>query len=402
LSLPKGREQQSQSDLDKAVEGQRLTDAGGTGEATDDSDRVRPLLLEQHGCRVEGPWPVLTAPRLDAVTPFLVNELAGVCRLEDVGKHRVDVKVEFGAVYIAPANSRRRIECLSFRDFVGGVIDGSTEYFFIGDAPPQISRAVDSLCGRRCPSLSYTHVKLIFFSQEKQSRTIARAKWDPSSNAFRLTDFESVGLSFAWTVFAADAEKAEYKTTAFPFEVSLRAFNRFQHFSEHAALPIANDVIQLLTGLEHEVLSHGSKDDYISADLSPICDLNAASNDFRVESIWVEHYHQRRVSGGPLIVEAVDVLSIDGFDGKSFAGSRLGTVSGDGSDRREGNAPAKLSYFRAHRVQIHWKMRPLAISGIEEGLAPLADALDYVRTVLSAANTVERTSARGGAAPEAL
>lgn len=419
-------EQESRNDRQPAGEEgiHGLDEVGEEGGSVDqqrevvESETVAPLTVGYSGLATVLTSPVLAARHFRTLSGFFREQFLALWKLEDISKQRIQIRVEFGAGYACPSNSSRRLDEASFHELISKWNDESAQLYMLNDCPPCLSRAVDSSCnssdvhGNR----KYSVVKITFFSQERQSRTIARALWNGDLNAFELIDVEGIGVTFSWTLFSVDekqgcqgAVKVEppvdlRKHVAFPVEVSFRAFYRSKQTMEHSAAAIAKEVLLMLTEAEHNMLRHGSASQYDTLDLTAVCELDAASKDYRIESIYIEHVDQRKLRSG-LLVESSSSMLIEGFSHDTTRRSRgdvgPGTepISGDGSDRVE-RATSRLSFFKARTNMVHWKLDPDRSN--EDNLALLETCMDWVDVVLAKANNISATDSRGGAAPEAI
>ncbi|AAZ12175.1 uncharacterized protein TEOVI_000685100 [Trypanosoma equiperdum] len=399
--------------------------------------------------------PVLTAARFDTLYGYFFREFQHLLQLEDVRMHQVSINLSLGAVYCCLAREGSYITPLkyaTFSEFVQRMNEESMQLYFLKDAPICVSRAVDRECGALQSEAAFSLVKIYFFSNERQSRTVARAMWDAHENRFVLLDMENMGVTFTWTVFSVDETDIQNnrkkhqgegvsndsgipdgdsatetdkpmrkKTVAFPFELELRAYRRWKQHTEHPVAPIAEAILDKLSLAEHNLIQYGSTIGYENMDLSKVCDADAESEDFNVESIIVEHTSRVKPRGTDLTVDSTSSLWIENFAAaralrermaKGLVGneerSNVKTRHGERSGRKGAPVPnvkpvtpaSRLTFFRSRGSTVHWKLRPGYST--EENLSPLSEALHFVQQVLKTANEIEGRSARGGVAPEPL
>lgn len=289
--------------------------------------------------------PVLTSKFFSSLTDYFLREFRFLLCLEDVRQQNVSVNVNLGAAYCCLARHGSHstpLKHATFSQFVERMNDESMQLYFIKDCPACVSRAVDRECGALDSESAITVVKIYFFSNERQSRTVARAVWDSEKNAFKLLDMENIGVSFNWAIFSLDetlirqrtdeamkkavsespsaeaaaaaaAKAARAKTVAYPFEVEFRAFRRWRQHADHPAAPLAEAILELLSTAEHGLISHGSSAGYEHLDLSNICELDYAADDINVESITVEHTARVKPQGTDLMVDNTTSLFIENF-----------------------------------------------------------------------------------------
>ncbi|ORC87602.1 uncharacterized protein TM35_000212080 [Trypanosoma theileri] len=417
--------------------------------------------------------PVLTATRFDTLQKYFFNEFKYLLSLEDVRMQHVSINLNLGAAYCCLAREgsySTPLKYASFSEFVQRMNEESMQLYFLKDAPACVSRAVDRECGALQSEAVFSLVKICFFSNERQSRSVARALWDAHENRFVLLDMENSGVTFTWTVFSVDETGIESsganttntnnnnnnnnnntsttgstdgngafrkKTVAFPFELELHAYRRWKQHTEHPAAPIAEAILDKLSLAEHNLIHYGSTIGYESMDLSHVCEVDAESEDFNVESIIVEHTARVKPRGTDLTVDSTSSLWIENFAAARALKNRLaqglvdrnssvyssnnnnnsssmGGHSGRDRTRGRGRGPplphlskpqtltptSRLTFFRSRGSTVHWKLRPGCSA--EENLAPLSEALRFAQQVINTANEIERTSVRGGAAPDAL
>lgn len=458
---------------------------------------------------------VLTARYFASLQDYFLREFRYLLSMEDVRAQNVAVNVNIGAAYCCLARHgsySNPLKHATFGEFVERMNEESMQLYFIKDCPVCVSRAVDMECGALNHEGNLTLVKINFFSNERQSRSVARAVWDGDLNAFRLLDMENVGVTFNWTVFsldetfvkqresqqrrdpasggaaaappvpiggdrAADSTDAaaaatsvhggdaatssssattaaatgedaiRNKTVAYPFEVEFRAFRRWKQHADHPAASLAEAILEKLSLAEYNLINHGSSIGYERMDLSHVCEVDYASEDFNVESIVVEHTARAKPQGTDLLVDNTTALFIENFAAARQLKERIaqygparvaamqnssnnnymrgagGPVRGRGSSSSNPSAAgrggaggygrlsaeqmeealqptSKLTFFRSRGSTIHWKFKPGC--SVEENIAPMSEALRFLHQVLHTANDIERTSARGGAAPDAL
>lgn len=231
---------------------------------------------------------------------------------------------------------------------------------------------------------------------------------------------------------------ARNKTVAYPFEVEFRAFRRWKQHGDSRAAPLAKAILEELSLAEHNYLSHGSSAAYERMDLTNVCEVDFAADDLNVESIVVEHTSRVKPEGTDLLVDNTTSLFIENFAAarqlkekvRSYGPVKVAAMQnssnnnfmralcaarraeGHGGGGRDGlrlsheemaevlKPTSKLTFFRSRGSTIHWKLRPNC--SLEENIAPMTEALSFLQQVLHTANDIERTSARGGAAPNAL
>lgn len=230
---------------------------------------------------------------------------------------------------------------------------------------------------------------------------------------------------------------ARNKTVAYPFEVEFRAFRRWKQQGDNAAAPLAKVILEELSLAEHNYLSHGSSAAYERMDLTNVCEVDFAADDLNVESIVVEHTSRVKPEGTDLLVDNTTSLFIENFAAarqlkekvRAYGPVKVAAMQNPSNNnnmraicamrRAEGlgggrdglrlsheemtevlKPTSKLTFFRSRGSTIHWKLRPNC--SLEENIAPMTEALSFLQQVLHTANDIERTSARGGAAPNAL
>ncbi|GET89441.1 hypothetical protein, conserved [Leishmania tarentolae] len=251
---------------------------------------------------------------------------------------------------------------------------------------------------------------------------------------------EEAKSSYKAPVDDDEDDLARNKTVAYPFEVEFRAYRRWKQQDNIPAAPLANAILEELSLAEHNYLIHGSTAMYERMDLTNVCEVDYAAEDLNVESIVVEHTSRVKPEGTDLLVDNTTSLFIENFAAarqlkekvatygpikvaamqnpsnnnfmRSLTAARraAGRSSGHGARDALHLTPAemaevlkptsKLTFFRSRGSTIHWKLRPN--SSLEENIAPMTEALSFLQQVLHTANEIERNSARGGAAPEAL
>ncbi|RNF06855.1 hypothetical protein TraAM80_03800 [Trypanosoma rangeli] len=414
--------------------------------------------------------PVLTVTRFDGLQKYFFDEFTHLLSLEDVRMQHVSINLNLGAAYCCLAREgsySTPLKYATFSEFVQRMNEESMQLYFMKDAPTCVSRAVDRECGALQSEAVFSLVKICFFSNERQSRSVARAMWDAYENRFVLLDMENAGVTFTWTVFSVDETgiaaapmgpspqdvgnlstvgvdgngsgggdgggagtgpdgngAMRKKTVAFPFELEFHVYRRWKQHTEHPAAPIAEAILDKLSLAEHNLIHYGSTIGYESMDLSHVCEVDAESEDFNVESIIVEHTSRVKPRGTDLTVDSTSSLWIENFAAARALKNRLaqGNISATTVPQavrerprgREGRGPAtphvpkqktlhpasRLTFFRARSSTVHWKLRPSCST--EENLAPLSEALHFARQVINTANEIERTSVRGGAAPDAI
>ncbi|XQJ27792.1 hypothetical protein NXY56_003796 [Leishmania guyanensis] len=233
---------------------------------------------------------------------------------------------------------------------------------------------------------------------------------------------------------------ARNKTVAYPFEVEFRAYRRWKQQDDNPAAPLAKAILEELSLAEHNYLIHGSTATYERMDLTNVCEVDYAAEDLNVESIVVEHTSRVKPEGTDLLVDNTTSLFIENFAAarqlkekvatygpikvaamqnpsnnnfmRSVTAARRAAGRGSGHGARDAlhltpaemsemlKPTSKLTFFRSRGSTIHWKLRPN--SSLEENIAPMTEALSFLQQVLHTANEIERYSARGGAAPDAL
>jgi hypothetical protein len=230
---------------------------------------------------------------------------------------------------------------------------------------------------------------------------------------------------------------ARNKTVAYPFEVEFRAFRRWKQQGDNPAAPLAKAILEELSLAEHNYLSHGSSVAYERMDLTNVCEVDFAAEDLNVESIVVEHTSRVKPEGTDLLVDNTTSLFIENFAAarqlkekvRSYGPVKVAAMQNPSNNnkmralcaarRAEGHGggrdglrlspeemkevlkpTSKLTFFRSRGSTIHWKLRPNC--SLEENIAPMTEALSFLQQVLHTSNDIERTSARGGAAPNAL
>ncbi|KAL7701913.1 hypothetical protein N2W54_003174 [Lotmaria passim] len=264
---------------------------------------------------------------------------------------------------------------------------------------------------------------------------IASTSEDPSvmSNAASAA---AAAPAAAMTVQNDEDDLARNKTVAYPFEVEFRAFRRWKQQSDNPAAPLAKAILEELSLAEHNYLSHGSSVAYERMDLTNVCEVDFAAEDLNVESIVVEHTSRVKPEGTDLLVDNTTSLFIENFAAarqlkeqvRAYGPVKVAAMQNPSNNnkmraicaarRAEGRGgrdgvrlsheeiaevlrpTSKLTFFRSRGSTIHWKLRPNC--SLEENIAPMTEALSFLQQVLHTANDIERTSARGGAAPNAL
>ncbi|KAG8344871.1 hypothetical protein TRVL_04303 [Trypanosoma vivax] len=314
--------------------------------------------------------PVLTATRFDTLHSYFFSEFRHLLQLEDVRTHQVSINLNLGAVYCCLAREgsySTPLKYATFSEFVQRMNEESMQLYFLKDAPACVSRAVDRECGALQSEASLSLVKIYFFSNERQSRTVARAMWDAHENRFVLLEMENSGVTFTWTVFSVDESgvptqtsgqgssglreddscgkgaeggamgapntvgtsnvsggtstqhgastgvPVRKKTVAFPFELELRAYRRWRQHKDHPVAPIAEAILDKLSLAEHNLIQFGSTIGYENMDLSKVCEADFESEDFNVESIIVEHTSRVKPRGTDLTVDSTSSLWIENF-----------------------------------------------------------------------------------------
>eukprot|EP00331_Platyophrya_macrostoma_P016308 CAMPEP_0176474990 /NCGR_PEP_ID=MMETSP0127-20121128/43351_1 /TAXON_ID=938130 /ORGANISM="Platyophrya macrostoma, Strain WH" /LENGTH=604 /DNA_ID=CAMNT_0017870523 /DNA_START=57 /DNA_END=1869 /DNA_ORIENTATION=+ len=330
---------------------------------TDSADRERLKGSTQHSRA----YPVLWSRRFSSLSHQLRTELLDLWSLEDISKQRVELHLCFGTLYVC-ANSQRQesLEESTFPDMIGKLNDEAVQTHFIEDCPTSISRAVDACCmdAKVVGTRDYSLVKLTFFSQDKQSRSIARALWNGATSSFELTDVESIGVAFKWTILSLDERAAVTKSdlmgasnkdgpgklVAFPVELAFRAFNRSKNVSEHAASREATIVLEKLTEVEQNMIRHGSSSQHLYEKMD-LSSLVSTSSDYELESIQIEHIEQRKLAND-LFIESASCLLIEGFNAPLVRRAVEAMNESDGE-----KPPLPLSFFRTRSNEIFWKMR---------------------------------------------
>ncbi|KAG5476387.1 hypothetical protein LSCM1_04090 [Leishmania martiniquensis] len=247
---------------------------------------------------------------------------------------------------------------------------------------------------------------------------------------------EEVKSSYKMPLDDEEDDLARNKTVAYPFEVEFRAYRRWKQQDDNPAAPLAKAILEELSLAEHNYLLHGSTAMYERMDLTNVCEVDYAAEDLNVESIVVEHTSRVKPEGTDLLVDNTTSLFIENFAAARQLKEKVGTygpvkvaamqnpsnnnfmrsvaAARRAAGRDGGHAlhltPAemaevlkptsKLTFFRSRGSSIHWKLRPN--SSLEENIAPMTEALSFLQQVLHTANEIERNSARGGAAPDAL
>ncbi|EKF38739.1 hypothetical protein MOQ_001050 [Trypanosoma cruzi marinkellei] len=404
--------------------------------------------------------PVLTTTRFDSLRKYFFDEFKHLLSMEDVRMQHVSINLNLGAAYCCLAREgsySTPLKYATFSEFVQRMNEESMQLYFLKDAPTCVSRAVDRECGALQSEAVFSLVKICFFSNERQSRSVARAMWDAHENRFVLLDMESSGVTFTWTVFSVDESGVAVaapkfsteengnvgavgsgtvpsgkfvtrkKTVAFPFELEFHAYHRWKQHTEHPAAPIAEAILDKLSLAEHNLIHHGSTIGYESMDLSHVCEVDAESEDFNVESIIVEHTSRVKPRGTDLTVDSTSSLWIENFAAARALKNRISQgmvpvtsvshhVTREKTRGRGNRGPpppaqhvtkqnfvtpaSRLTFFRSRSSTVHWKLRPGYSA--DENLAPLSEALCFAQQVIRTANEIERTSVRGGAAPDAL
>lgn len=355
-------------------------------------------------------FPVLTMKRFKGLAAYFEGHIKELWKLEDITRQRVQLTIDFGAAYVCGTNNQNRLASnTTFPELVEKWNDESLQVYFIPDCPPCVSRAVDACCREEgiLVDHSYSIVKLTFFSQQKQTRSVARAMWSGDLNAFELIDVESLGLTFDYTIFSVDTkslqpqqvqvddDEAIKKMVAFPIQLSFRAFHRSKNVAEHGASATAKAVLARLTEAEHNIIRHGSASLYDALDLTAVCEADDRSNDFKIESIHIQHVDQKRLRNG-LFVEGSNSLLIEGF-GEAQKQLHL-TLEEEGRSQRG----PRLSFFKTRSNTVHWKMNH--DMSVEQNLESMDDAMKWSEKVLSKANVFSAKESKAGAtvAPEAL
>jgi hypothetical protein len=355
-------------------------------------------------------FPVLTMKRFKGVAAYFEQHIKELWELEDIKRQRVQLTIDFGAAYVCGTNNQNRLASnTTFPELVEKWNDESLQVYFIPDCPPCVSRAVDASCREEGVMVdhSYSIVKLTFFSQQKQTRSVARAMWSGDLNAFELIDVESLGLTFEYTIFSVDKtalqpqqtlvddDEAMKKMVAFPMQLSFRAFHRSKNVAEHGASATAKAVLARLTEAEHNIIRHGSASLYDALDLTAVCEADDLSNDFKIESIHIQHIDQKRLRNG-LFVEGSNSLLIEGF-GEAQKQLHL-TLEEEGRSQRG----PRLSFFKTRSNTVHWKMNH--DQTVQQNLETMHVAMKWGEKVLSKANVFSAKESKAGAsvAPEAL
>ncbi|RNF26111.1 uncharacterized protein Tco025E_01640 [Trypanosoma conorhini] len=456
---------------DRGAKARETSQSGEDVDAYADEDNVLPLTVELRDSTTThmgqpssmANSPVLTATRFDRLQRYFFDEFKHLLSLEDVRMQHVSINLNLGAAYCCLAREgsySTPLKYATFSEFVQRMNEESMQLYFLKDAPTCVSRAVDRECGALQSEAVFSLVKICFFSNERQSRSVARAMWDAHENRFVLLDMENAGVTFTWTVFSVDetgvagapappAARGMWnlgavgvdggtaagagpdgggvmrkKTVAFPFELEFHVYRRWKQHTEHPAAPIAEAILDKLSLAEHNLIHYGSTIGYESMDLSHVCEVDAESEDFNVESIIVEHTSRVKPRGTDLTVDSTSSLWIENFAAARALKNRLaqGIISATAASAmtrerprgRGGRGPAtphvpkpktlapasRLTFFRARSSTVHWKLRPSCST--EENLAPLSEALRFAQQVINTANEIERTSVRGGAAPDAI
>ncbi|CCW70182.1 unnamed protein product [Phytomonas sp. Hart1] len=307
--------------------------------------------------------PVLTSKYFTTLKDYFLREFRFLLSLEDVRPQHVSLNIHLGSAYCCLARHGSHATPLkhaSFIQFVERMNDESMQLYFINDCPTCVSRAVDMECGALHHEVSLTLVKINFFSNERQTRMTARARWDSKENAFKLADMEGMGVCFNWTVFSLDDLDAEAannqyssndvqltgdsfgnpyedtssmkdstvleggsataqatggrkKTVAYPFEVEFRVFRRWKQHQDHPAAELANAILDKLSLAEHNFINYGSSVGYERMDLSHVCEEDYAAEDYNVESIVVEHTSRVKPRGTDLLIDTTTSLFIENF-----------------------------------------------------------------------------------------
>lgn len=377
---------------------------------------MQPLTSDPSAVNMEertSSFPVLTMKRFKGLSAYFVDHIRELWGLEDISKQRIQLTIDFGTAYVCGTNNQNRLAAnTTFPELVEKWNDESLQVYFINDCPSCVSRAVDACCSSEgiVVNHSYSVVKLTFFSQHRQTRSVARAMWSGDSNAFELIDVESVGLTFDWTIFSfdrtslpkrndseADNDDGVKKMVAFPLQLSFRAFHRSKSVAEHGASATAKAVLARLTEAEHNIIRHGSASLYDAMDLTAVCEADDRSNDFKIESIQIQHVEQKRLRNG-LFVEGSNCLLIEGF-GEAQKQLHLQAQPEDSRSQQRGGP--RLSFFKTRSNSVHWKMN-FDLS-VEQNLEPMHTALGWSETVIARANAFSAKESKAGAiAPEAL
>ncbi|CAJ04945.1 conserved hypothetical protein [Leishmania major strain Friedlin] len=251
---------------------------------------------------------------------------------------------------------------------------------------------------------------------------------------------EEAKSSYKTPIDDDEDDLARNKTVAYPFEVEFRAYRRWKQQGDNPAAPLAKAILEELSLAEHNYLIHGSTAMYERMDLTNVCEVDYAAEDLNVESIVVEHTSRVKPEGTDLLVDNTTSLFIENFAAarqlkekvttygpikvaamqnpsnnnfmRSVTAARRAAGRGGGHGARDAlhltpaemaevlKPTSKLTFFRSRGSTIHWKLRPN--SSLEENIAPMTEALSFLQQVLHTANEIERNSARGGAAPDAL
>ncbi|CAJ1989669.1 protein of unknown function - conserved [Leishmania donovani] len=251
---------------------------------------------------------------------------------------------------------------------------------------------------------------------------------------------EEAKSSYKTPIDDEEDDLARNKTVAYPFEVEFRAYRRWKQQGDNPAAPLAKAILEELSLAEHNYLIHGSTAMYERMDLTNVCEVDYAAEDLNVESIVVEHTSRVKPEGTDLLVDNTTSLFIENFAAarqlkekvatygpikvaamqnpsnnnfmRSVTAARRAAGRGGGHGARDAlhltpaemaevlKPTSKLTFFRSRGSTIHWKLRPN--SSLEENIAPMTEALSFLQQVLHTANEIERNSARGGAAPDAL
>lgn len=437
-----------------------------------EDDEVVPLQVETEAAAASGMMhesslsnsAVLTSRYFRSLEKYFKAEFAYLLSMEDIAAQNVTVQVSVGAAYCCLArrgSHSTQLKHATFGEFVERMNEESMQMYFLRDCPASISHGVNVTAGNFHNEAEMVQVKIFFFSNERQSRSVARALWDTEENGFRLMDMENVGVSFNWTVFSLDETNAmqkrrrqmgytpaelytdfiRKKTVAYPFEVEFRSFKRWKQHEDHPAAPLAEAILERLSIAEQNRQHHGSSFGYEKMDLSYVCEIDNASDDINVERIVVEHTKRGRVNGTDLTLDNTTSLHIESFAAARQLLSRViqygpekvaemqnvannnyvrgrGRYGGRGGGRGglplapeeldfnldEVLRPAnKLTFFRSRGSVLHWKIHVRSPAEVDSNVAPIGQALNFMESVLDAANEFERnSSANPIVAPRAL
>ena len=347
----------------------------------------------------------LICSKYSSMCNFIRDEIISIWALDDVAPQRVSISIELGTAFLIATN-RRAVHEDNFGRLVEKLNSDSYQLHFANDAPLNVLRAVDAVCGQSVNG-NYAAVKMVLFSSDKQSRLTARAMWRNDNGAFELLDFEGVGITFAWTVLPLRLshplpDKCK-KDVAFPFDVQFRAFHRSKQTMEHPSLPIVNAVLRELTEAEHNQAKHGGFR-YDSLDFSTVFELNAASKDYVLESLVIEHTVQRRYK--EVLVDSTESVLIEGFTAAQGGRSSIGAflmrqMESSLPEAAQETSPAnqRCSVARFCGSSVHWKLHHE--KSHEDNMKPLATALELTSAIVAKANELMNDD-HAGIAPEGL